>query len=133
METQAQRRKRLGVLIKQLRSELKIPSAEALARMTQGAVSRRTIAAIETGERTVSSATYNTLEVTLGIPVGVMEQVLKGETKTIPRPEAISYRVGEESYTREELKTLAKALGQEGFMKWALGRHPDEGGNSASG
>lgn len=115
------RKKRLAVLVKRARMQAGISSAAALAELTGGLVSESSIARLESAARILSTSKMNALEDALSLPLGVMDAVLAGEIREFPAAAGqAAFTVRDQVYTRAELKTLAKALGPNGFTEWAL-------------
>lgn len=134
VETNVERRKRLGALIKGRRAKLRLKSAKALANLTDNKPSERTIAAIELGDRVASKTTYTRLELALKLPIGIMESVLRGDVAEFPElgeeieaVEPQSPAAGEQMFSSTQLRVLAETLGPAGFHEWAL-RLPSRGG-----
>ncbi|WP_157360603.1 hypothetical protein [Amycolatopsis thermoflava] len=140
METNVERRKRLGALIKGRRAQLRIKSARALAELTDNRPAERTIAAIELGDRVASNTTYTRLEIALRLPIGICEAVLRGEVDEFPpidtttaTPVPDTPAQAEQTFTATQLRVLAETLGPDGLHEWAL-RLPSHGGvTSATG
>lgn len=142
-ETQEARRKRLGVLIRNLRRPT-FKNADDLAEVA--GVGRTTMYEIERGKKRFSESIYNQIELALHIPLGRMQRVLSGELKTLTdnpaeQAETESYVHGEQVYTKDQLRLLARELGPQGFIDWVnranpRGGHPANpsgGENAASG
>lgn len=128
MDSLAARKQRLALVVKNARDDRGIENQRALADLT--GVSLRTIAGIETGDRTPGQNTLNRLDVAFGVPIGSLQAVLDGAAKDIPAPgdgvetatdsDEPEYEVGGNVYTMAELRGIAKALGPNGLYEWAM-------------
>lgn len=104
---------------------MKIPSAKKLSELTGNAVGIRTIEAVEAGERVISSSNYHVLEIQLGLPIGSMESVLRGEAAEFPEtaaptPGEQAAATEEDHYTKPEIRAIYRAMGAKGFEEWLL-------------
>lgn len=133
MESTAARKQRLAMGIKALREWRKIDTQQELADRTGSGptgVSKRTIAGIESAERTPNQTTLNKLDVAFDIPVGSLQSLFDGKISDIhditgdagsAAGDDAMYEVGGQVYTHAEIKVLAKALGPKGLYDWATG------------
>jgi transcriptional regulator with XRE-family HTH domain len=103
-------------------------------------IGRTTAVAVESGRKTVTDSMYNALELALGLPLGTMNRVLRGEIKEFPRPDLSAegeqeseYEVGGEVFTRSELRILFRALGPDGFRAWLETPTPNGGDLGSTG
>jgi len=84
-------------------------------------IGRTTLVAIETGRKVVTPAMYNALELTLSLPIGTMDSVLRGDIDAFPTttpgypPEVYVKETRDE---REQDIMAVKGMSNEG--KWQV-------------
>lgn len=126
-----ERLRRIGLYVRAERKKKGVDSQKELAEVLDMQISAATVQAVESGRKSVAAQSYATLEDWIGIPIGTLERYLSGDLRELPGSERIvdsgevelpeRFEAGKETFTREELRTLVKALGPKAFIDWAAG------------